>query len=653
MANVTEREALTRAIALLRWRIRALCQHRSALLSWRDVALALQDDMLKVVREHRGLRHELDAHALLTGVLKRWVAANTPADTPSAQPGWADSYLFAGASGNRRIGYKWLADQLYHNVASVFSPGSTNAPGAHFNVTCSDSLFRIQGVVTRVVTCDVATATMAYWIAERSFAHVQQAQAFVLDAWLDDDTEDVIVYGKYVDDSQATIVVRSVLQDEAHPLASGQWSVDSKQWNVIERIDDDTTRIRSAFTMGHPATKRGFVRLQEFHRWAAMPPCDKPVLVQRLQHRFFTRQHHLQRLFDTHLNTFGNDVISHYRTMGVELPKKPRAMLPPKLVMTENEYLTNYMHTLQRKLVRLQQRMTTLLPWVDVLRALADDTLHCVYANRELRRMVQEHARVVHILESWVQRSHRPASPRATEKLFAGDGLSRQIGIKWLAMQMYYHHERAVEMCDAVAALRTDHQDFDQITVNWTDDWRFRTSGVSQLVVPHALDTVVKAWRRAQDDYAALGPALTIVQNSEPVDIVYTMKETHLSANQSLGGNCIYGRFSRPHHTVLVLRTLATDELLPLPKQWWTADFKLWIVIDALNAHKSRVRVHFHLDHPCTPLGGKVDTTAVAAALGLESSATTDDIQREVQARYEEFKTRLQTYVHSFIHNVV
>ncbi|EQC38179.1 hypothetical protein SDRG_04608 [Saprolegnia diclina VS20] len=314
--RVSEKDALSAYAHQLQRRLVVLRARRSMLLSWADVARALQEEMLEAVRDHRSLRQQLDAHALLVSVLKRWVYATAPAPTPSHQPSWSESYLFNGPQSTRRIGYKWLADQLYHCVGKVLSDSISQLPSARYQVSCEKSLFQIQGVCTRVLQCDLATASTAYWIAERSFAYCQQSRSFVLDDWIRDENDIVYtredvgrdhqailghsVYGRYHELHQSVIVVRALLHDEMYPLEPDEWSVDSKQWNVLEPMEGGT-RVRSVYVMGHPATARGFVRLQDFVKWTNLPACEKAVLVQRLQHRFFTRQSHLRAIFDAHL----------------------------------------------------------------------------------------------------------------------------------------------------------------------------------------------------------------------------------------------------------------------------------------------------------------------------------------------------------------
>ncbi|KDO18454.1 hypothetical protein SPRG_15163 [Saprolegnia parasitica CBS 223.65] len=328
--RVSEKDALAAYARQLQRGLVVLRARRSMLLSWADVARALQEEMLEAVRDHRSLRQQLETHDLLVSVLKRWVYATAPAPTPSHQPSWSESYLFRGPHSTRRIGYKWLADQLYHCVGNVFSHSESPEPSARYQVSCEKTLFQIQGVCTRTLDCDLATASTAYWIAERSFAHCQQSGSFVLDDWIVRDENDVVytredvgrdhqailghsVYGRYHELNQSVIVVRSLLHDEMYPLDPDQWSVDSKQWNILEPLDGGT-RVRSVYVMGHPATTRGFVRLQDFVKWTNLPAsCEKAVLLQRLQHRFYTRQDYLRAIFDAHLQLVLEAVIARNR----------------------------------------------------------------------------------------------------------------------------------------------------------------------------------------------------------------------------------------------------------------------------------------------------------------------------------------------------
>ncbi|EQC38178.1 hypothetical protein SDRG_04607 [Saprolegnia diclina VS20] len=325
-----------------------------------------------------------------------------------------------------------------------------------------------------------------------------------------------------------------------------------------------------------------------------------------------------------------------------ESTKKPRAMLPPKLVMTENEYLTQYMHTLQEKLRHLQTRQTTLLPWADVVRALADETLQCVHTNRQLWRRVNDHVAVLDLLHAWIQSTldstsahHWSRSPR----LFAGDVLPRHFAIKWLAMQMYHQRETAFAHADAFG-----NEDASFVRAQPTGGF----VGVAQLFSPHTIDSIVDAWVMGQAEYAVHSSTMAVVVTSPEVDIAYARETTALSPNQWLVGNCIYGRFTQRESkaTTIVMRTMTNDEMQPIDMPLWTAGCQLWISMAKATETTTCVKVYFSMDHPRSS-HGPIDLIELTRA--LETLPNITALERVVRARCREFQTRLLAYVYSFL----
>ncbi|KDO18453.1 hypothetical protein SPRG_15162 [Saprolegnia parasitica CBS 223.65] len=258
--------------------------------------------------------------------------------------------------------------------------------------------------------------------------------------------------------------------------------------------------------------------------------------------------------------------------MGMTVAETTKKPLPPKLVMTENAYLTQYMHTLQEKLLHLQTRQTTLLPWADVVRALADETLQCVHTNRQLWRRVNDHAAFLELLHAWSQRTLDPTSPSHWSRspcLFGGDVLPRHFAVKWLAMQMYHQRDTVFAHADAFG-----HEDASFVRAQPTGGF----VGAAQLFLPHAIDSIVDAWVMAQAAYAVHSSTMSVVVTSPEVDIVYAREATALSPTQWLVGNCIYGRFTKRDSkaTTIVLRTITDDEMQPIDAPLWTTGCQLW-----------------------------------------------------------------------------
>ncbi|KDO24064.1 hypothetical protein SPRG_10851 [Saprolegnia parasitica CBS 223.65] len=301
----------------------------STQLPWEDVAQALKDDMLDKVRDNRSLKQAIARNKRLLPLLQQWVQLWQPARTIGARENWRHSHLLAGDEAFRQAAYDWVLHQVYYHtpaaMASAVYPINDPAPFIDVAVHCDDDDLFSVGVATQMILpYPLPDVARGYWAAEQTFTQAFAASSdfhnkgackyLAADADVlyireelgstDQRISDNVLMGRFHDgDKRTTMVLRTVLHDDVYPSQSAStWNVDTKQWVVAERLDENTTRVRTYYTVDHPSTASGYVSLADYATCSCIPlnpnaDTIKAQITDRLR-----RLHSTQRaFFMTHL----------------------------------------------------------------------------------------------------------------------------------------------------------------------------------------------------------------------------------------------------------------------------------------------------------------------------------------------------------------
>ncbi|EQC25660.1 hypothetical protein SDRG_16481 [Saprolegnia diclina VS20] len=323
----------------------------------------------------------------------------------------------------------------------------------------------------------------------------------------------------------------------------------------------------------------------------------------------------------------------------------------------ELHQLKRYIHELEATVVRIKRQKTSVLPWEDVAKALADDTLDRVQCNMRLRGECDYNRRVCQFLKDWVDSMvPPPLTPGLTKDtwrhatIFAGDVATRQVGYTWLTRQVYANTDRALARLtfpeDAPDALHVDvdHRDVDDT---------IHIEIHQQTIWPFAYDDVVAACAIANKTFVQTVQARSdCVEALTPVDddITYVQEEMGHPDRQAIFGNVLYGTFAaNARRAIMVKRSIIKDEAHPIASSVWTLDSKGWLVVEPLPDGRSRVRMLDVVGHPCSARGF-VPILDLAAMLQLRPR-NVDDAVRLMRQRFvmgqahqaKQFKNLVQT----------
>ncbi|KAF0719239.1 hypothetical protein As57867_001161, partial [Aphanomyces stellatus] len=91
-----------------------------AALSWKDIALGLQDDANLSKSQSKALRRQVRDQAGLLRDMQRWVEFTIMTQAPNARTStWRDVTLLANPA-SRQLGKEWITKQMYHNTDRMF-----------------------------------------------------------------------------------------------------------------------------------------------------------------------------------------------------------------------------------------------------------------------------------------------------------------------------------------------------------------------------------------------------------------------------------------------------------------------------------------------------------------------------------------------------
>ncbi|EQC25656.1 hypothetical protein SDRG_16477 [Saprolegnia diclina VS20] len=266
---------LQRQVYDLECTLRALRRGQTTQLPWEDVALALKDDFLSLVTDHRTLKQRLEDQRQLLAHMHTWVHRNlrTASDDP-----YAASYLLRGSTASREMAFAWLIRQQYAQTFAVmdqqFYPLDPRAEhvdiGYSLGDTTSDTnAFALHVTTQMLLPYALPTATAGVFEAERSFtavfrtadnarshasrdlcvrghdvSYTHEAMALSRDAVI----ANTVLLGRVNASATRTILVlRTISHDDAYPIAPRTWRSPVLQWTVLDALDATTTRCRTYY----------------------------------------------------------------------------------------------------------------------------------------------------------------------------------------------------------------------------------------------------------------------------------------------------------------------------------------------------------------------------------------------------------------------
>ncbi|OQR86912.1 hypothetical protein ACHHYP_09796 [Achlya hypogyna] len=655
--RLKELHQLKRYIHHLETTVARIKRQRTTVLPWEEVSKALAEDTLEHVRCNRTLRQEWEYYRRVSHFLKDWVDGMVP---PRVTPGlteetWRHATIFAGDAATRRIGYEWLAQQVYFNTdrAMMRFPFATTEDGLVVDVNYDDDAGTVTLEVLQqtilpfayddvVAVCAKANKDFVRCIQQRTdcvepLTEVTDDIEYVQEEMGKRDRQRIfgnVLYGTFKQDTNRTVLVkRTIVKDEAYPLESSVWTLDSKGWLVVEALDDGRTRLRKLDTVGHPRSPRGYVPISDLAAMMQLSAQNEPATVSLMRERFVSGQQHQARLFTELVKGMTTATASHPLVMDLEaILSKFRRKRGKQIA-----FLRRYLGVLEKRVAHLQWCHSTLMTWEDISKALAEDTLEKVRENRSLKRHIVTSKELQCLLTAWVERSASPFTsipgPESwtAARLFAGNRMARQVGYEWILQQSFHSTDQALALVTSALG------DNDGVSVQMTwDDGVMSLSVASSWTVPSSFDAVTNAaWVASRSFLADCCSSLddcSTLRDSVGSHIEYFHEDVGPSS-QKIVSNALYGRYDTPRRTVLIMRSVLTDEAHPVPRTTWSADSRQWIVIEPVHDELTRVRVYDYNGHPCIQCGTLVPMQALAQLKNLP--ADSDDAATTKRSPFE------------------
>ncbi|CAK4351846.1 unnamed protein product [Aphanomyces euteiches] len=264
------------------------------LLSWKEVALALRDDVHHQHEMNHALQKHIAHYRELTRKMQMWVDASTaiPPPPPSL-PNWRHVTLLADPAA-RQCGTDWITRQLYHNVDALFErvgfpndehgevddmPFDFSDPECYQCVrrlqrefpisasTLSDYLMQNLWIYCMVGAVVPSTVRQTI-VGDCTYQHVIKTPFELAN----------LISRKFVDPDRIVLVGTQILEDEAEPH-------DFRQRHrifvaTLDRLTPKSARIRILYMTSQSFTKAGFTPLdQEAPMWECdLSGCDSDAL---------------------------------------------------------------------------------------------------------------------------------------------------------------------------------------------------------------------------------------------------------------------------------------------------------------------------------------------------------------------------------------
>ncbi|KDO24072.1 hypothetical protein SPRG_10859 [Saprolegnia parasitica CBS 223.65] len=327
--RVQELQYLHRHIEELEETLRR-CQrpYTPMMLPWKEVSAGLAHDTLVHIRDNRCLKKEVESKKKMIAYLKAWMqSVNVATHSPSPfVETWRHSELLAGDEAFRKQAYSWIMQQVYHNTDRALStlhfPDAAAGDFIDVHVVPDEHhRLEIHVMSQRLLPYALPMASEGAWIADKTFYEFNRdgdtfrEELDLVNRDLEYVKEDIgpvqkmivdnALYSRFEEENRTVMVLRSILNDEAYPLDATTWTVDIKQWMVLDAMDDETTRCRTYYIMKHPTTTSGgYVSVEEFAACFDLytPGDDQVSLMRKLGARFEEKQRIERQKFATHMD---------------------------------------------------------------------------------------------------------------------------------------------------------------------------------------------------------------------------------------------------------------------------------------------------------------------------------------------------------------
>ncbi|OQR86866.1 hypothetical protein ACHHYP_09788 [Achlya hypogyna] len=658
--------SLRAEVYALECELRAVARRQMTALPWEDVAVALKDDTLALVKEHRGLQQRVAAYKQLCSEMTTWVHRSLCTHRQRVlETSWRDSCLFHGTPAARELAFTWLVQQQLHHTEHVMMTKYFPDTGDYMDVAFDDDngAFNVHVKTQMVLPHPVALVAEAVWVAEKTFSRAfrsAQAQPHELReiftgadvAYANESfrvakavVSDNVLSGRWCDGQRAVIVLKTIVHDEMHPIGASAWRF------VADAIDAHSTRCRTYYRVETPSVHQKRVPLK---RLGARFDVDMALPDASAKLRTATKDFQLDQraFFGAHVDRVLQDmeasaIVSKKRRLEPSALERLKPSKDPRLAHIKSkrtkqlQSLLHHVHDLEVEVARLKRGHVSLLPWEDVVIALKDDTLEQVRINRSLKRQVDACSHLTSVLESWRIPSQIEETWRHGQ-LMSGDPACRKIGSAWILQQVYHNTMRAMGHVPFPDSFESSMD----VRVDWDDNLRFRMTAVAQDVFPYPLEVVTEALEVAEKSfvkaYRRQGAIrdLCVPQSDGDVQLV---QEDSTSPHHQTRYNVVRGRFCEPNRTVVALRTVLKDELYPLEKDTWVLDTKQWWVADRLSPTATRCRTYYTINHPFTEGGGYVTLDELAECYKIPSREPRV-VTAGVQERYVWSHTRQRAF---------
>ncbi|KAF0684438.1 Aste57867_23579 [Aphanomyces stellatus] len=270
--------------------------------------------------------------------------------------------------------------------------------------------------------------------------------------------------------------------------------------------------------------------------------------------------------------------------------------------------METFLETLQKNKRHAQYHEVPLC-WSQVAQALKDDMLDLAYVNRVLKKDVHFQSQMANLLSLWV--SHQalhggmPSQARETWQssyLMLGDITIRKTACEWICQQMLHNASSAMSEVTFPYALD------DQVAVHVPEmtDTGVHVNVTTQFVLPFSLAEVTEAAWIAEETFVTT--ILKVFDSNTCIAgdrMAYVRQDLLLGKDESqrIRMNVLSAMFPGQDTATFVLRTIVHDDAHPTDKKMWTMDTRMWLVLDAIGPHTTRIRNYFTMSPPMTKRG--------------------------------------------------
>ncbi|KAF0692635.1 Aste57867_16300 [Aphanomyces stellatus] len=251
----------------------------ACMLSWKDVAKALQEGRRMAEIQQTDLKRRVDDHEALVREMQRWVLASHIEIAPNpAQRSWRNVTLLANPT-SRQLGKEWICKQMHHNMERMFDQHGFPALDAletidwELNFTFSDQGFT--SVYRRQLSRDITMeASMDYirrtllsvqvFIAHyspRLHKEIYDIQGQTQQVALVTPRQDFvnILCGEFITHDQYVLVVQQIHDDESCTREPTHRQRNRTSWHDIRRLPNGRTMWRILALQSQSFTSTGRV----------------------------------------------------------------------------------------------------------------------------------------------------------------------------------------------------------------------------------------------------------------------------------------------------------------------------------------------------------------------------------------------------------